>query len=512
MSAHDPAPLILGVSGLRGIVGQSLTPELAVRYAQTFARWLDQQTLSRGEVLVVRDGRAGGEMLEHAAIAGLLAEGCVVSPGGVAMTPSAAAAVDQHDLDGAIIITASHNPQEWNGLKLLVRRRTPDGPIAPDACAPDAANAEAIVDRFRALGALPIPGNATPAPTVAPGSISPERIDATRAHAAAVAWALEETIPGARDAIAAAAVRVVVDSVNSSGALGVPALFAHDALPVHAIQLFGDPSGRFPHTPEPTRENLSGDGGLCGAVPALGALAGFAQDPDADRLAIIDETGAYIGEEYTLVLCAHALLAAAQDYEDDRRAPVLVTNLSTSRMLDDVARAFGGRVVRTPVGEANVVSVMKSLRDAGERVVLGGEGNGGVIWPEVSYVRDSLSSMALVLAHAARTGRSVSAMVRDINAMGAGGAGYAIEKRKAPVASKAAAKPAVDAVRDHFAQDPEARIDTQDGVRVDFDREGSWLHVRPSNTEPILRLIAEARTTDAANDLLARAERAIPRA
>jgi len=302
----------------------------------------------------------------------------------------------------------------------------------------------------------------------------------------------------------ASGMRVVVDSVNSSGADAARDLLA--ALGVQAVQLAGDGSGVFPHTPEPTAENLSVAGGLMDAVPGLKAQVGFAQDPDADRLALIDEHGRYIGEEYTLALAVESLLSA-----DPTRAAgaVLAANLSTSRMIDDVAAKHGARVVRTAVGEANVVA---GLLEAGQRALIGGEGNGGVIWPEATYVRDSLGSMALVLSLMARTGQTIGQLADAIPS-------YAIVKTKTPLASKADAAPAVEAVARAFA---DQRVDTADGVRVDWEDLPSefgagsqggggfgWVHVRASNTEPIMRLIAEAPTEAQARGILAAAEKVI---
>jgi phosphomannomutase len=268
--------------------------------------------------------------------------------------------------------------------------------------------------------------------------------------------------------------------VNASAVEGDHLFFGGS--PTHAVMLHGESSGVFPHAPEPTLENLSAAGGLCDAVRGLGACAGFAQDPDADRLAIIDERGRYIGEEYTLALAAEAVLGAMGP---DARGRAVCTNLSTSRMLDDVAARHGARVIRTAVGEANVVEAMKA-----SGAVIGGEGNGGVIWPEITFVRDSLSAMALVMGLVARSGRTIGDLVASMPQ-------YAIVKRKADLSRKSDADPALDAIAQRYAS---ASIDRQDGVRVDFaDR---WVHVRPSNTEPILRLIAEAPTQSEAQSLL----------
>jgi len=481
------APLILGVSGLRGIVGESLTPDVATTYAAAFGHWLVEHSgQDRPRVIIGRDGRAGGESLQTSVVRGLAGAGCRVDAAGVCTTPTVGFEADKGGYAAGVVLTASHNPQQWNGIKLLT---VTDGVTA----APNAKSASDIIAGFNAWN-KDIGANAEVVTTIE---------HSTRDHVEHIVQrttALCGTSP-------AYAHRVVTDSVNSSGGPGCRELAKHLGLDLH--QLFDDGSGIFPHTPEPTRENLSGSGGLCDAVPGLKADIGFAQDPDADRLAIIDERGHYIGEEYTLALCAMSVLDAMGD---DARDTVLVANLSTSRMIDDVAAKYGARVERTPVGEANVVERMLELKAAGQRVALGGEGNGGVIWPEVVYVRDSLGSMALTLALMARTGKSVSQLVQDINALSAGGSGYAIVKRKVNIASKADAEPAVQAVTAWAKTLDGAKIDTQDGVRVDFDTgdwAGSWVHVRASNTEPIMRLICESPTEATAASVLTATEHAI---
>ncbi|MEL7472773.1 MAG: phosphoglucosamine mutase [Planctomycetota bacterium] len=504
------APLILGVSGLRGIVGESLTPEVAVRYVASIGAWLEAgRGAAEGEplaVVVARDGRAGGSVFYHSAIGALLASGCDVIPLDVAMTPTVAFAVDEFGADAGVIVTASHNPAEWNGLKVVASGDGEGGPTSVElgACAPPATRAGALVESFRAGRTDWV------APTLA-GSVSPVASDAIAAHA--------ETVVRLASGVESSAAfdglgnrRVVTDSVNASGG---PAcrVFAEIA-GLELVQLGGDASGVFPHTPEPTAANLSGAGGLCDVVPGAGAAVGFAQDPDADRLAIVDERGAYIGEEYTPVLAAWSLLLERSS--EGAGSPVICVNLSTSRMIDDVAAKFGAEVVRTAVGEANVVEAMKRLMSEGRDVVMGGEGNGGVIWPEVCFVRDSLSAMALTLSLMARTGKTVSELVGEIDAMASGGKGYAIVKRKVEIPSKDAAAPAVEAVSKAYA---DQKIDRQDGVRVDWNEApilsgvggggAAWLHVRASNTEPIMRLIAEAGTEAQAGAILDAAAAAI---
>lgn len=493
------APLIVGVSGLRGILGRSLTPDVAARYAGAFGSWLGERSEDVPLVLVCRDGRRGGGVVLDAAAAGLRAVGCDVLDTGVLMTPSAGAVAESRGCAGAIIITASHNPQEWNGLKCLIV--TDD-----EASAPDAETTIEIIERFESDR---IDWATDPEDL---GYRSSDDPDACMLHVGRVF----EAVGGLdwNEGSAGFPRRVVLDSVNASGARGAMKLMGMMGL--ESVQLHGDDDGVFPHTPEPTAENLSGEGGLCDAVPGLGADIGFAQDPDGDRLAIVDETGRYIGEEYTLALCAESLLTAIAearsplDGEDARPAepgdaPVFIVNLSTSRMIDDVAARHGARVVRTPVGEANVVEAMKRLRHEDAEVVLGGEGNGGVIWPQVVSVRDSLASMALVLSLMARSEMSVSQLVARIDSYSKGGGGYAIVKRKAPLANKADAWPAIELIARRYGGTG-AVVDLQDGVRVDFPDRGAWVHVRASNTEPIMRLIAEAPTVADAEAVLGEVE------
>ena len=432
-----PAPLMLGVSGMRGIVGQSLTPEVVARYAAAIASHLRQAgNVAQPHVVIGRDSRPSGEMCEAAALAGLLAVGCRVTRLGVATTPAVAYMIDHLGADGGLVITASHNPIIWNGLKALRR----------DTAAPPPDEANELIARFRD-GRLDYVGV--------------EAIGETD-HDPTAAAAHRDRVLALVDveAIRAARLRVVVDSVHGAGGAEAAALM--QALGVELVHLYAEPTGRFPHEPEPLAANLTE---LARVVAERGAQVGFAQDPDADRLAIVDETGRYIGEEYTLALAALHLLGARD---------VAVANLSTSRMLDDVAAAAGARVLRCPVGEAHVAAVMQQ-----HGAVIGGEGNGGVIWPRVSWTRDSLAGMAIVLEMLAKQRRPLSAIVGTIPA-------YAIVKDKLPVDPEVVARLGA-ALRHHFAG---RDIDEQDGVRVELD--DAWVHVRPSNTEPILRLFAEA--------------------
>ena len=485
-----PAPLMLSVSGCRGILGQSMTPEVAARFGSVFGSLLRERSPSDKRPLVIlgRDGRAGGDILARAAGAGLAGAGCDVLDCGVAMTPTIGVMADIRNAAGGLIITASHNPQEWNGLKALVRSSDAP-PAAVSTSAPAKPLADELIARFRSTTAH------SPLPTAqfSPGTIAPCASGAALGLPSEATHAHVERVRDALGAIGCTqdrrwqAIKCIVDSVNASGTSGAKALLGPNI--IH--HLGSSDSGIFPHTPEPTKDNLTT---LARFTAEKRASAGFAQDPDADRMAIIDERGTYIGEDYTLVLAAEAVLGA--DPARSTGATVCV-NLSTSRMIDDVAARHGARVVRTPVGEAHVVEAMKR-----EKAILGGEGNGGVIWPRVTYVRDSLSAMGLLLALMTRTGKSISQLVADIPA-------YSIVKRKVDLRDQSEAAKAVEAVARNFAS---AKVDRQDGVRVDIASRRAWLHVRASNTEPIMRLIAEAPTDADATALLDEAAAAISKA
>lgn len=450
-------------------MGESLTPDVVARFAGSFIAFLRERPGStiRPRIVLGGDGRRGALAVRYAAIAGLAAAGADVVDLGVATTPTIGVMVDHLRADGGIVLTASHNPAQWNGLKCLVAHEK-------GAHAPPAALAARIIERFRA-----------DAPALAPhdaqGAVSSDDSSA-RVHVDRVLTAVDRVV--GVDRIRARQFKVGVDCVNASGSEGARLLL--EALACRATLLNADGSGVFPHPPEPTRENLAS---LSDSARRVGADVCFAQDPDADRLAILDEQAEYIGEEYTLVLACKAVAAGT-------RAPVFAANLSTSRMIDDVARELGGRVLRTPVGEANVVAAMLE-----RGAIIGGEGNGGVIWPDVCLIRDSISSMALVLALMARDGRPLSQIIRDVPA-------YVIDKRKCPV-RPGLAEAACDALARRFDGE---RQDRQDGLRIDFDAQGpdaAWLHVRASNTEPILRLIAEARTAQRAGEILQDAEKVV---
>jgi len=438
--------LMVGVSGVRGIVGESLTPEVVLEFARACGT-----RLAGGRVALGRDSRVSGEMFENLVAGGLLSTGCEVTRLGVVMTPTMGYAIRQGRYAGGMLITASHNPPPWNGLKFL-----DDQGLAPDPATATELAAIRASKRFATAR-----------------DFKPVRFDdeAGERHVDAVLAAVEVDLAPLRG------LRVVLDSVNGAGCHDSPAFLS--ALGCELIHLNGEPTGRFAHTPEPIAENL---GQLCAAVRETGAAIGFAQDPDADRLAIVDGDGRYIGEEYTLALSAWSVLA--------RRPGPVGANLSTSRMVDALAERFGTSVVRTAVGEANVA---RGMLEGG--CVIGGEGNGGVIDPRISPVRDSLSAMSLVLQLMASTGRTVAALVAELPRL-------AMIKQKFEC-ERGVIDSAVERVAAAFRDE---RVNRSDGTRVDF-AEG-WVHLRASNTEPIVRVIAEAERAADAEALVSRVRQA----
>ncbi len=445
------ADLLISVSGVRGIVGDSMTPAVAAAYAGAFGAWLRSASGRDAPALCVgRDARPSGPGLAAAAMAGLNSAGCSALDLGVVATPTVSVMIGELRADGGLVVTASHNPDEYNGLKCL----------GPDGSAPPAPEVERIAGSFRRAVAEPAPPRSPARPPARDGR-------GPRVHV--------ERVVGLADAgaIRSRGFRVVLDSCCGAG--GEAGRMLLEALGARVVHIHGEPTGRCPHGLEPTRENLQE---LATRTAAQGADLGFAQDPDADRLAIVDEVGAYIGEEYTLALAAHQALS--------RRGPgPIVANLSTSRLIDDVAAAHrGASVVRTAVGEANVAAAMKECG-----AVLGGEGNGGVIDPRVCRVRDSLSAMALVLGLLAAERRPLSAVVADLPR-------YAMIKRRLELGDVGGRDGLAAAIARLPRAFPRARANTADGLRLDF--EDGWVHLRPSNTEPIARLIAEARDPERA--------------
>ncbi len=438
--------LIISVSGVRGIVGENLTSSVATEYGRSFGTFLKETFTSQKKKLSVcigRDSRPSGRMLKSAVIEGLCSVGIDVIDLGMVTTPGVSIMVRELACAGGIVITASHNPTQYNGIKLLLANG-----VAPPPEAAEKIKQYFFDKRFSLVDSADY-GQVT----------SNEQTDST--HIAKALAIVDKAT------IAAKKFKVVLDSVNGAGGRVTKKMLAELDCGVSAIN--DEPTGLFAHAPEPLAENLSN---LCEVVKTTHSEIGFAQDPDADRLAIVDENGNCIGEEYTLALAAKYIFS--------KKTGSAATNLSTSRMLDDIAEKAGGRVYRTPVGEANVAAAMLE-----HNCIIGGEGNGGIIDLRVGPVRDSLVGIVLVLQLMAETGKTISRLVRDIS-------GYYMSKDKF-IADKPQAQQILNSAKKLFT---DAKLDTTDGYRFDFD--DGWLHLRASNTEPVMRVIVEAKEQRAA--------------
>jgi phosphomannomutase len=449
--------LMISVSGIRGHVGTDLTPELVARYAAALGSWSrSAQSVrqpARPSVVLGRDARTSGPMFARAATAGLMSVGVDVIDLGLVPTPTVQLAVEHHRAGAGLILTASHNPIEWNALKF----------VGPDGIFLDA-EAGRVVRELADRG----PPRANWADV---GEVRQDPDAIARHLDAIVALPMIDV-----DAIRKRRFKVALDCVRGAGATAILPLLDRLGCEVHGINLEMD--GRFPRPPEPIPENL---GDLSRLVRDTRAEIGFAIDPDVDRLALVDETGLAIGEDYTL---AFAVAAVLDGRITDATIPTVVVNLSTSLVVEDAARSRGARFVRAPVGEANVA---RAIRDEG--ALIGGEGNGGIMLPALHIGRDAPLGVALILHLIAATGVTLSQLV-------AAAPRYAIVKAKGPRGPEL--RPLFDRLLERF---PDANADERDGLRLAWrDR---WLHVRPSGTEPIVRLIAEAPTVADAEALVA---------
>jgi phosphomannomutase len=434
--------LKISISGVRGVVGESLTPTLLVRFAQAFGTYVGP-----GTIVIGRDTRTSGEMVRQAVVAGLLSAGCRVVDLGVCPVPTVQLLVRGRRARGGIAITASHNPAEWNALKF----------VNSAGLFLTAAQGRQLLDIYHQGEYVKVKGSEMRGVEEEDGALD--------FHVRAVLDALGPLPTGARR------LRVVVDSCNGAGSVVAPRLL--EALGAEVVAINVTPDGLFPRGAEPVPENLSA---LCARVRESGADVGFAQDMDADRLAVVSERGEAVGEEYTLVLAARYVLAR-------ERGPV-VANLSTTDALDAVAAAAGCPVHRSKIGEAHVTEEMRRVG-----AVVGGEGNGGVIYPRVNFARDSLVGMALVLHLLAETGRTISGLVAELPPS-------FMLKEKLTCRSDRITR-ALKAVRAAYVGRP---VDLRDGVKVMLD--DGWLLVRGSNTEPIIRLVSEAQTEAAARRMI----------
>lgn len=453
----DTSQLMVSVSGVRGRVGEGLTPEVIAHFAAAFGAYVLRRGPGR-TVVIGRDSRVSGAMFVRAATAALQSVGCDVVDVGVLSTPSVQLAVEDLGAVGGLAVTASHNPIEWNALKFI-------GPSGMFLDADEGREMRAFTE-----GEIPRAGW--------------RELGGWSEDAGAVDRHLERilALPFLDVArIRERRFRVALDCVRGAGGPIFARLLEALGCEVHAINM--EPDGLFPREPEPVAENL---GDLESLVRSTGAQVGLATDPDVDRLSLVSERGHAIGEDYTLALAASLVLR-------HRPGPV-VTNLSTSGVLDDVAERAGVPLVRAPVGEINVARRMQA-----EEATVGGEGNGGVILPDVHLTRDAPVAAALILQLLAETDRSLGELVDELGR-------YEIVKEKVP-------RPAqpLDEVYEQLTTQLGAPVaDRQDGLRLAWPAERRWAHLRPSGTEPIVRIICEAPTREGAVELVETLRRALP--
>lgn len=446
--------LIKSISGIRGTIGglqgDNLTPIDVVKYAAAYGKWIKEQRNKKDyRVVVGRDARISGEMVQELVMQTLVGMGIHVINLGLSTTPTVEMAVTMEHADGGIILTASHNPKQWNALKLLNK----DGEFLDAAAGQvilDFADSESVsFAEVDDLGEI---------------SINDAYIDL---HIDEI---LDLPLVNA-DAIKHAKFRVVVDGVNSTGGIAIPLLL--DRLGVETIKLYCEPNGHFPHNPEPLKEHL---GDLMKEVTSNKADLGIVVDPDVDRLAFVDENGDMFGEEYTLV--------AVADYVLTHTPGNTVSNMSSTRALADITEKHGQSYTASAVGEVNVVSEMKKTK-----AIIGGEGNGGIIYPELHYGRDALVGVALFLSYLAEKKMSVSELRASYPS-------YFMSKKKIDLQPGLDVDGILKQLEANYANEKHTTID---GLKIDFPE--NWVHLRKSNTEPIIRIYTEAATQEAADAL-----------
>jgi phosphomannomutase len=450
--------LIKSISGIRGTIGGSigdnLTPLDAVKFASAYGAWLlkknSENSSKKLKVVLGRDARISGKMISSLVSNTLVGLGIDVVDLGLSTTPTVEIAVPMESADGGIIITASHNPKQWNALKLLNERgefiNGAEGQELLSLADQDAYEYAEVDDL---------------------GTYTKDRTYVSKHVQAVLDLALVDVA-----AIQEANFKVVLDAVNSTGGIFVPALLK--ALGVRCIELYCDPTGEFPHNPEPLPKHLSA---ISSQVVAAQADLGIVVDPDVDRLALVNEDGSMFGEEYTLVACADYVLG-------ELGGGNTVSNLSSSRALKDITEKHGGLYTASAVGEVNVVSEMKN-----SQAVIGGEGNGGIIYPASHYGRDSLVGIALFLSHLAKSKKTCKELRASYPS-------YYMSKNKIELTPSLD----VDKILEQMAlKHAAALVNTLDGVKIDFPTE--WVHLRKSNTEPIIRIYTESTTQKAAEDL-----------
>lgn len=448
--------LIKSISGIRGTIGgkpgNGLSPLDVVKYSTAYAAWIAEQGKGK-KVVIGRDGRISGEMVRNLVTATLQGCGIDVVDLGLSTTPTVEMAVKMEEAAGGIILTASHNPKEWNALKLLNHEGEFLSAEAGQWILDYVNTTEPNYADVNHLGSLKHDD-----------SYIQKHIDIILEHP------LVDV-----EAIRAKNFSVVVDPVNSTGSLSVPQLLR--ALGVENITVINEEvTGRFAHNPEPLPENLTE---LCSTVAKSNAHLGIAVDPDVDRLCFVCDDGSLFGEEYTLVAIA--------DYILGHKKGNTVSNLSSTRALKDVTEKHGGQYFPSAVGEVNVVKKMKEVN-----AVIGGEGNGGVIVPELHYGRDALIGIALFLTHLAKFGKSMKTLRGTYP-------DYFISKNKIELSEGVDVKHIFAQIKEKYSKQP---INTEDGLRIDFDND--WVHLRTSNTEPIIRIYAESANETTANNVAKR--------
>ncbi len=438
--------LIMSISGIRGIVGDSLSPSVSLQVGMAFGHFC-----GKGPVVVGGDTRTSFKMIQSAALSGLLAVGIDVIDIGQVTTPTLQQAIGFHKATGGIMITASHNPIEWNGLKLM------------NAQGSFLSNAE--YQRFSDI-------YSNPALSLSDwrgmGSVASD-LKAIDRHVDLIFSKLDIT------SIQKSGLRVLCDANHGAGAVANPRLL--DRLGVSYTMLHAEPHGQFAHNPEPLEKNLEA---LISGMKSGNYDIGFAQDADADRLVIIDEKGRFIGEDYSLGYCVDYILKT-----HPQKNQQVVVNLSTSNVIRDIATRHGATLHQTKIGEMNVTEGLKR-----HQALVGGEGNGGVIYPQIGWGRDSLVGMVIALKHRAESEQSVSETVSSYPA-------YTMIKHQFTLSNRDDLAPLLVRLSDAYKAYPQ---DHQDGVKVMF--EDGWVHVRPSNTEPIARIYIEKPTREAGEALL----------
>ena len=449
--------LIKSISGIRGTIGgkvdDNLTPIDAVKFAAAYGSWLKGQAgKEHVKVVIGRDARISGEMIQNLVQYTLIGLGIDVVNIGLSTTPTVEVAVPLEKADGGIILTASHNPKEWNALKLLNDK----GEFVSDQ------DGKAILkiaqENDFSFATVDHLGNL---------SHDDRYIDLHIEKVLALPLVTPEAIQKKK-------FRVVVDAVNSSGGIAIPSLL--ERLGVEVVKLYCEPNGHFPHNPEPLKEHL---GDICKKVVEEKADFGIVVDPDVDRLAFITDQGEMFGEEYTLVACADYVLGKAKGN--------VVSNLSSSRALRDIAQKHGVSYSAAAVGEVNVVTEMKRVE-----AIIGGEGNGGIIYPELHYGRDALVGIALFLSLLAERGGSVQQLRESYPA-------YFMSKNKIQLTEQINPDQILKAMEQKYAHEQTTTID---GLKIDFA--DSWVHLRKSNTEPIIRIYTEAKSQKEADALAQR--------